>query len=289
MKTHDRVVVIGAFGFLGKALCQTLREQNKYDVEAIGRKTVDLTKPGSGDVLQTLLKPNDTVVMLSTITPDKGKTRLDFLNNMRMGIEVCDALSRVRPAHVVYVSSDAVYSFEHPLVNEQTLAAPQDLYGAMHRSRELLFETLGCPLWVVRPTLIYGLEDTHNAYGPNRFIRQAYQDKCITLFGHGEEKRSHIAVQDVVKLIVKGIQKKQTGILNAVTEPSVSFLEIAQKIQQSLSFPIRIDYQIRKTPITHRHFDVNSLTEQFPDLALTDWSQGVADMLSIKSKSPVTS
>lgn len=288
MKVTKRVVVIGASGFIGKQLCRDLEALGAFEVVAIGRKTVDLTKLGSGDMLKTVLKPGDVVVMLSTITPDKGKTRLDFFNNVRMGLEVCEALSRVPPAHIVYLSSDAVYSFEDAVIQERTQAAPQDLYGAMHRARELLFESLGVPLLVIRPTLVYGLEDTHNAYGPNRFIRQAYQDRCIKLFGQGEEKRSHIAVQDLAHLIIQGIKAQETGILNAATEPSASFLEIAKKIQQAMPFPITIEYDVRKTPITHRHFDLSHLYQRFPGLACREWSQGMSEMLKIKATQRVT-
>ena len=273
-----RVVVVGAHGFIGKSVCEQLQSQG-IPVEALGRSQVDLTQTGAGQTLSRLLQPGDTVVILSAITPDKGKTRLDFLNNLRIVMAVCEAFGQVPPAHVVYLSSDAVYSFDTPLINERSLAAPADLYGAMHRSRELLMESLQVPLWVVRPTIIYGANDTHNSYGPNRFIRQALQDKCITLFGEGEETRSHIAVEDVASLLVRGIQKQQKGLTNAVTEPSYSFREIADLIAGLMPFPIKVQTQPRKTPITHRHFDTGALIKDFSDWEPVDLKKGLSGML----------
>ncbi len=273
-----RVVVVGAFGFIGDTLCRKLQTEN-IQVEAIGRQQVDLTQTGAGQILARLLQPGDTVVILSAITPDKGKTRLDFLNNLRIGMAVCEAFGQVPPTYVVYLSSDAVYSFDTPFINEKSLAAPADLYGAMHRSRELLLESLQLPLWIVRPTLIYGAGDTHNAYGPNRFIRQALADRSITLFGHGEETRSHIAVEDLVSLMIRGMQKQYTGLTNAVTEPSYTFKAIAECIVKLLPFPVNIEEQPRKSPITHRHFDTHALIQAFPDWEPIGINQGLSQML----------
>jgi nucleoside-diphosphate-sugar epimerase len=273
-----RVVVVGAFGFIGDSLCKKLLAEN-IAVEAIGRKQIDLTQTGAGQTLGRLLQPGDTVVILSAITPDKGKTRLDFLNNLRIGMAICEAFSQVPPAYVVYLSSDAVYSFDTPLINEKSLAAPADLYGAMHRSRELLLESLQLPLWVVRPTIIYGAGDTHNSYGPNRFIRQALAERSITLFGGGEETRSHISVDDVVSLIIRGIKKQYKGLTNAVTEPSYTFKEIAELIVKLVPFPVNIQEQPRKSPITHRHFDTSALIRDFPDWEPMGINTGLSKML----------
>ncbi|MEY3182117.1 MAG: hypothetical protein RLZ35_102 [Pseudomonadota bacterium] len=284
-----RIVVIGAFGFIGRALCQQLTTAG-LTLEALGRQQVDLTQPGAGQTLAHLLKPSDTVVILSAITPDKGKTRLDFFNNIRMLMAISEALTQVPPEYVVYLSSDAVYSFETSLISELSLAAPADLYGIMHRSRELLLDNLKVPLWIVRPTIIYGSGDTHNSYGPNRFIREALSDRCITLFGEGEETRSHIAVEDVASLLVRGIQQQQKGITNAVTSPSYSFRAVAELISGLAPFPITIKTQPRKTDITHRHFDTTHLVKAFSDWTPMQLKEGLSHMLEkcMKEKSYAT-
>jgi nucleoside-diphosphate-sugar epimerase len=131
----------------------------------------------------------------------------------------------------------------------------------------------------VRPTIIYGAKDTHNSYGPNRFIRQALEDKCITLFGEGEETRSHISVEDVVSLIVRGIQKQKKGLTNAVTEPSYSFRAIAELIVELMPCPVTIQTQPRKTLITHRHFDTSALIKDFSDWEPVAIKVGLSKML----------
>ena len=68
----------------------------------------------------------------------------------------------------------------------------------MHLTREaILKDNFNKILCILRPTLIYGPGDTHNGYGPNRFINLALKNKSIPIFGNGEEKRDHIFVEDV--------------------------------------------------------------------------------------------
>src|SRR3546814_11446336 len=68
-----------------------------------------------------------------------------------------------------------------------------------------------CSSDLLRPTLIYGAEDTHNSYGPNRLRRMARKDARITLFGAGEETRDHISVDDVYRLILLTLRHRSEG------------------------------------------------------------------------------
>ena len=132
-----------------------------------------------------------------------------------MGRAVCEATRAVEIAQLVYGSSDAVYSFATTLISEATPSVPIDLYGVMHRARELMLASEAkAPVAVLRLTAIYGAGDTHNSYGPNRFMRQALKDGRISLFGNGEETRDHLYVDDAVDLILKVITHGSTGLLN---------------------------------------------------------------------------
>ena len=88
-------------------------------------------------------------------------------------------------------------------MTERSPVAPSTMHGMMHAARELIFRTdIAAPFAVLRPTLIYGAGDPHSGYGPNRFRRQAAKGEPILIFGEGEEKRDHVAVEDVARLAV---------------------------------------------------------------------------------------
>src|SRR3546814_914048 len=177
--------------------------------------------------------------MLAALTPDKGRGIGPLDSNMRMMATLCAACEAVPPAHLVYISSDAVYPMKDGLVSEATPAEPTDLYAAMHITRELMAKaTVKAPLAVLRPTLIYGAEDTHNSYGPNRLRRMARKDARITLFGAGEETRDHISVDDVYRLILLTLRHRSEGVVNLATGHSISYMELARKIAYLFDTPV---------------------------------------------------
>lgn len=272
----ERVVVIGARGFIGTALRKRLESEG---IEFVGLATadVDLANAGAVEKLAGILKPADSVVMLAALTPDKGRDIATMMKNFAMMQHLCAALERTGCAHLVYFSSDAVYSLAVSHVTEETSAWPQDLYGAMHYTREMMGRTLAkVPLLILRPTLVYGVDDTHNAYGPNRFRRMAQKDGKITLFGGGEETRDHIHVDDVAALAVRCLMSKSTGILNVATGRSVSFKGLAQLAAAQFGRSVEIVETARANPITHRHYDITNLIRAFPDFRFIALEEGIA-------------
>jgi UDP-glucose 4-epimerase len=262
-----RVVLVGASGFIGRALRAGL-QKDAVEAVALGSRDIDLAAPAAQDKLAAVLKPTDTVVMLSALTPDKGKDSATLMKNLAMMQNLCAALHKVGCAHLVYVSSDAVYGPGPARASEETPAAPQDLYGVMHLARELMARALAkIPLLILRPTAVYGADDTHNGYGPNRFLRSAQKEGRIQLFGAGEETRDHIHVDDVAALTCRCLEHGSTGVLNLATGRSVSFQAAAELTARQFAKPVEIVKTPRANPanpITHRHYDVTNLIKAFP-------------------------
>lgn len=271
-----RVLVLGARGFIGGALVEAL-QQARIAVVPMSSADLDLMAEDGGDRLAAILQPDDAVVLLAALTPDKGRGLQPFLANIRMAASLCHALAKVTPSHVVYVSSDSVYPMYVGLINEQTCAEPEDLYGMMHLAREMMIKSATkTPVVVLRTTLVYGAADTHNSYGPNRLRRMARKDGKITLFGQGEETRDHILVDDVAGLTVSALRHRSAGTLNVATGRSISYADLANKVAALFDKPVEITGAARQTPITHRHFDVTALRKAFPTFVLTPLADGLA-------------
>lgn len=239
-------------------------------------REIDLTDASSIERLGAVLDPADSVVMLAALTPDRGRDLRTFVSNVLMLQHLRAALEHVGCAHLVYLSSDAVYDPRVARISEATPAAAVDLYGAMHRAREIAAELPGLPLLLLRPTLVYGLDDTHNAYGPNRFRRSARQDGRITLFGAGEEMRDHVHVDDVADLVLRCLMRRTTGLLNVASGRSMSFKDVALLVARQYRGPVAIEESPRKVPVTHRHYDVTSLIGAFPDFRFRTLEDGIA-------------
>lgn len=271
-----RVVLVGASGFIGRTLRARL-QKDAVEALALGSKEIDLTAPAAEGGLAAALRPTDTVVMLSALTPDKGKDSATLMKNLAMMQNLCAALQKSGCAHLVYVSSDAVYGLGPARVSEETPAAPQDLYGVMHLARELMARALAkIPLLILRPTAVYGAGDTHNGYGPNRFLRSAQKEGRIQLFGAGEETRDHVHVDDVAAITRRCLEHGSTGVLNLATGRSVSFQAVAELTARQFAKPVEIVKTPRANPITHRHYDITSLLRAFPNYRFIALEQALA-------------
>jgi UDP-glucose 4-epimerase len=272
----SRVVLLGGRGFIGRALTAALTTAGIRWI-APPSTTLDLAAAEGAEHLAGLLREGDAVVMLSALTPDRGRGVELFMRNLRMAEGVARALERVPPDQVVYVSSDAVYPFESGLVTERSCAQPTDVYGMMHLAREVLLRsTVRAPFAVLRPTLVYGAADPHNSYGANRFRRMARKDGTITLFGEGEETRDHVLVEDVARLALEVLRRRSEGLLNVATGRSVSFMALARLVAARFETPVEIRTTPRQTAVTHRHFDVSALRRAFPEFAFTTLEEGLA-------------
>lgn len=221
-----RVVILGAGGFVSSAAQRRLEALN-IPILALTQDMLDLTHQGAGTKLANILHSDDTLLFVAAKAPVKTEAML--IENLLMCEAVCEALRQTPVQHVVYISSDAVYADSDSPLTESSCAQPGTLHGIMHLAREvMLSNAYSGPLCFIRPTLIYGSEDPHNGYGPNRFMRLASKGQEIVLFGEGEERRDHVWVQDVAELVSRVLLHCSNGILNIATGTLMSFKEIAE-------------------------------------------------------------
>lgn len=272
-----RTVVIGAGGFVGGALMRRLKAAG---ANALGltRTDVDLLSTDAADRLAALLKDGDAFVAVSARAPCKDIGML--IENMIMVRAMTDALGRVPVAHVVNISSDAVYADGPVPLTEDTPTAPTSMHGAMHLAREIAFaSSVKAPLAILRPSLLYGADDPHNGYGPNRFRRLANAGEDITLFGEGEERRDHVLIEDVAEIMFRVLARRSTGSLNIATGDVHSFRDVATMAVAAAPRKVAIKASPRSGPMPHngyRPFDIAACRAAFPDFSYTPMAQGIA-------------
>ena len=113
-------------------------------------------------------------------------------NNLKICSNVTKALSKISFKKIMYVSSDAVYSDIKGKINETSKTLPDSLHGKMHIKREKILQKQFKNICILRPTLIYGAEDTHKGYGPNQFYNWQKIKKYKNFWQWRREKRSCI-------------------------------------------------------------------------------------------------
>lgn len=272
----ERVVVIGAGGFVGGALMRRLAAAN-VPALALTRREIDLGASAATEQLAALLRPSDAVVAVAAHAPCKDIGMM--IDNMVMTRTMVEALTRVPVTHVVNVSSDAVYADEPVPLTERSPTAPTSMHGVMHLAREIAFaSTIKSPLLIVRPSLLYGAADPHNGYGPNRFRRLANNGEDIVLFGEGEERRDHVLIDDVAEIIFRALCRRTVGALNIATGEVYSFRDVAERVVAAAPRKVAIKGSPRTGPMPHngyRPFDISACRAAFPDFAYTPLPLGV--------------
>mgnify|MGYP001398262244 CR=1 FL=1 len=274
-KMPKRCVIFGSNGFIGKNLVKSLKKETTELVE-ITSNDINLTHHNCHELIQNTVKGDDVVIILSAMTPDRGKDIKTMMLNIKMMENLTKAIKKINVAHIIYFSSDAVYSFDNSLISESIATEITDYYSAMHIVRETIIKTeLDSPILFVRPTLVYGIGDTHNSYGPNRFVKNALQEKTITLGGQGEETQDHIYINDLVNMIKLFIYYKTVGTINLATGNSYTFMKIANIVNKSLGNKVNIIETERKNEITYRKFDISNFIKLFPDFIFSDLEKNI--------------
>lgn len=274
---------MGERGFVARRLITWLHARG-IPCRAIGSAEVDLVSSGASVALAQILRPGDSLVFTSALTPEHGRDRATFFKNVSMADHLCPVVNDLPLAHLVYISSDSVYGARHTDIDESSCCEPGEMYPLSHLVREKLLldacGSAGVRLAILRPTAIFGATDTHNAYGPNRFVRAALHEGRIALFGQGEEQRDHVYIDDVVELIGLCLIHRSAGILNVASGTAHSFAEVARAIVASIGRPVVLESAPRRVPIVHRRFLTSAITGAFPTFRPTSLDEGVRRMLS---------
>jgi nucleoside-diphosphate-sugar epimerase len=271
-----RVVIIGANGFVGRAVARRLSAA-RIPWTGLGRSEIDLQSGDAAERLAARLQPGDAVVAAAARVPCKNSAVL--VDNMVIANVMLHAFARVAVSHVVNVSSDAVYADEWVPLTESSPAAPNTMHGAMHLAREIALRAeLKAPLAILRPTSLYGSDDPHNSYGPNQFRRLAVEGKDIVLFGAGEERRDHVFIEDLAELILRILSRRSTGILNVATGEVHSFRAIAEMVIEAAANKVGIRQTARTGRMPHngyRPFDPAACRVAFPDFTYMSLQEGI--------------
>jgi len=276
----NRIVVIGHTGFIGKAIFNKLTNK---EVNCIGLSSneANLLLEEDNKNIEESINNNDSIIFVSALAPCKDS---DMYNkNLIMINNFIKSISNKSIKHILYVSSDAIYQDSMDLITEQHGKNIDNFHAKMHVDREKILD-LYCnnkniDLTIVRPTLVYGPGDTHNGYGPNKFIRDINSKKELILFGKGEERRDHIFIDDLVDIVIHFMSNNVIGDFTLASGRVISFYDIAKIICDLKNIDSsKIQFLDRKLPMPHngyRAFNIDKLKKNIPELFITDIKNGI--------------
>jgi nucleoside-diphosphate-sugar epimerase len=279
----SRAVILGASGFIGRQIANELGHQG-WEIVGHSSRTLDLMRPDALHALDGICGAEAALVLASALTPEKGQNVTTLMVNLTMAANVGRYLEDHPVGRCVYVSSDAVYGFDFNPVTEGTPVAPASYYALAKYAGERLLEyataSKNIPFLALRVAGVYGPGDPHSAYGPNAFARSLARDRTVRLFGNGEEERDHIYVDDAARLVAALVRSGTVGLLNLATGESRSFAEIVETIRGLVPYEFSATSAPRKSPITHRHYDMARLRRAVPEFQFTPFKEGLRATLA---------
>src|SRR5262245_17637823 len=117
----SRAVVLGAYGFVG-GTCARLLPARGVPALPLHKADIDLMASGAGQQSRVRLARDYAILVVSARAPCKDTGMM--VDNIRIMHAVCTALERSSVNHVVYFSSDAVYSDAPVPLTEESRTEP---------------------------------------------------------------------------------------------------------------------------------------------------------------------
>lgn len=209
-----KVLVTGASGYIGTALCQELADKGHF-VKGIGRtkvapsdkfEYVSFDLEGGG--VYELVKEYDCIVHLAGrahILGDAASQSFDIYRqtNSDLTIRLAKAAIKGRVRRFIFISSIGVngsLTHDHPF-SEISLPAPQTPYAmskyTAEKELQVLFSGSAVELVIIRPPLVYA------GNAPGNFLRlmKLVSTGLPLPFGAVKNSRSMIALENLVDLI----------------------------------------------------------------------------------------
>lgn len=261
----DAVLVLGASGFIGRALVQALAAGGT-PVVAVSRGRTDLprdplvepvqlpaaTEEGLGELVA---RSRAVVHLATTSTPGTSAARPlnEVDTNLRLTAMLLQALQSRPAVELLYLSSGgSLYTEAHDgPARETARVRPRSYHGAAKLAAEA-FISAWCDQFSSRATILR----PSNVYGPEQPERPGFgiipaafgkvlRDEELQIWGDGSARRDYLYVDDLVRLCAAVLARPMRNgvtILNACSGESTSLNALLDTIGAVTRRPVRRAY-----------------------------------------------
>lgn len=286
IRVSDRILVLGAGGFVGQHLVRTLALRGEKII-AVSRRPVDfgmagvesvVGEPNEPEQFMPLLARSHTVVHLasrSTPGSSAGNTMAELQNNLRPTLALLQAMQHKPGTGLLYLSSGgSLYAPDSREVATETAnIEPRSYHGAGKVAAEH-FITAWCSQFgggatILRPSNIYGPGQTERAcFGivPTAFgkIRRG---ETLTVWGDGSAVRDYLYIDDFVALCAATLaapMPTHARVINAASGIGVSLNELIIAMETVADQPLHRSYETsRAIDATHIVMDAHAALKYY--------------------------
>lgn len=294
----ESILVLGASGFIGSRICESLADDG-FNVVAATRRPVTFGDSRIRSIFGTFDTPQQFAALLddcrlvvhaaSSSTP--GSSASDPLSelsaNLQPTLALLDALQRKPDVPLIYISSGGTLYGDHstPPHSEGALPAPRSFYGAAKASAEMFISAWasqsGGSATILRPS---------NVYGPGQHARSGFgvvpaAFRCVmartpfTIIGDGESVRDYLYIDDFVaacRLSLRASVRQGVTTFNVASGHAVPLSTLLDAIDLVTGTPLhRVHVPSRAVDVRNVTLDCNLLRQTLGWHAATDLHCGL--------------
>lgn len=305
------VAVIGANGFIGSHLVESLEKNNSLDLHLFGKRDNsvfgDKHKYYPIDLLNTqqierAFKEIDFIYYLASETIPASSWNnpvLEIEKNLLPFINFVETVSKLRVKKIAFLSSaGTVYGETMGNVSEDADKVPFSPYGIVKLSMENFLNYYkhksNLNFDVYRVSNVYGQgQNTSKGLGLiNTMLEKIILERKVFVYGDGENIRNYIYVKDVADILAQAINFDQSkcNILNVSSNDSLSINQIISLIHDIVDEQFYVEYQEKRgsdNPIIELNND--RLMRKLKSFQFTPIQQGIKNTYQfIKEQQKIT-
>ena len=289
-----QILVTGATGFLGTALCQKLALAG-HSVTGLGSRDADLTQPGSLEAFAG--ERFDQIYHLAAWT-QAGDFCLyhageQWVINQQINTHVLAWWQARQPqAKLISMGTSCAYAPEDALAEENyMLGLPIESLFTYAMTKRMLYAGLlalnkqyGLHFLCLVPSTLYGPGyhiDGRQMHFIFDLIRKIMRGKLygepVTLWGDGYQQRELMYLDDFVRLTLKLAAEQQDDLINIGAGEEHTIRHFAQLICQRTGYDFdRIAFDTsRYVGARSKRLEIDKLKGLLPELELTSLEQGL--------------
>ena len=212
-----KILIIGATGFIGKAIYQTLRKSND-EVVASSRNFIDFSTLKDDEELVLKLQGFDVVVNAVGIIAEQKGQSFEQMHTFAP-ITLFDACKEAKVKRVIHISA----------LGSET--GTTKYHSSKNRADEYLRES-GLEYAILHPSIVYGDD------GKSTALFQALATLPLTpIVGDGTQLLQPIRIEDLVATVQKSIESDDRKIeLDVVGAEPVSYKELLEVFREWLDY-----------------------------------------------------
>ena len=250
-----KVLIIGGNSALGIELKKTLTPN--YDVITAGRVDcdvyIDLSLPLDFN------KNIECDVVILTAAKFGGEDFASYVDNVNINvvgtIRAIEIAEKMKAKHFLLISSmSALQNFRSPFYGIYSITKRQSEEVA-----EFVCNSIKMPLTVLRPSQLYGENDSFKKHQPLIYsiINSAMNNETITFYGNHNAIRNYLHVADFNEIIRRVIGLKVEGKFDCVNTKNTNLIEIANAAIDVFKSSSKYQFNLSKEDIFDNSFEAD--------------------------------